>query len=250
MNWIPFVVLAAALALLLLIEQWIHRHLQGTMLLLTGDADIAVILYALPLLPGIIIHELSHALTALLLNVRVGDISIRPQQVDGRIQLGFVPVEKTDVVRASLIGLAPLLVGSAITLLIGYAVFDIGDVGQAFVAGEWPDVLERVWALRQTNDFFLWAYLLFAITNTMLPSRADRQAWTPVIVFLVSIALLIWLTGLGPAVVEGLSRVINTALQWLAVMCAVTVTVDLPFILVIFGTEKVLERVKGVRVDY
>ncbi|MEE8389241.1 MAG: M50 family metallopeptidase, partial [Anaerolineae bacterium] len=80
MDWTPFLWLTAALALLLLVERWIHRHLQGVMLLLTGDSEIAVMLYALPLLPGIILHELSHAFAALLLGVRVGRISIRPKR--------------------------------------------------------------------------------------------------------------------------------------------------------------------------
>jgi hypothetical protein len=146
--WTPLLWLAATLALLLLIERWIHRHLQGVMLLLTGDPDIAVVLYALPLLPGIFVHELSHALAAILLGARVGRISIRPKRTGQRVQLGFVPVEKTDVVRASLIGLAPLLVGSGVILLIGYWVFDLGTLGGAlvtvWVAGLGPAVVESL----------------------------------------------------------------------------------------------------------
>ncbi|MGD8243733.1 MAG: hypothetical protein PVI63_00890 [Anaerolineae bacterium] len=114
MSWIPLLGLAVTLALLMLTERWIHRHLQGTMLLLAGDREIAVMLYAVPLMPGILLHEVSHALVARMLGVRVGRISIRPKLADERIQLGFVPVEETDLVRASLIGLAPLLTGSAV----------------------------------------------------------------------------------------------------------------------------------------
>lgn len=88
--------LAVTLALLVLMDRWIHRHLQGIMLLLTGDADLATVLYALPLFPGILLHELSHALSATLLGVKVGRLSIRPRRSGQRIQLGFVPVEKTD----------------------------------------------------------------------------------------------------------------------------------------------------------
>lgn len=250
MYWTPLLWLAATLALLLLIERWIHRHLQGVMLLLTGDPDIAVVLYALPLLPGIFVHELSHALAAILLGARVGRISIRPKRTGQRVQLGFVPVEKTDVVRASLIGLAPLLVGSGVILLIGYWVFDLGTLGGALVTGDLANLIAGLLRALKAPDAWIWAYVIFAVSNTMLPSRADRQAWTPVILFLLLIGVLIWVAGLGPAIVASLSEPLTTALRWLATMCALTIVVDLPFILLLALMESLLERVKGIRVEY
>lgn len=247
MNWTPFFWLAATLALLLLIERWIHRHLQGVMLLLSGNPDIATVLYALPLLPGIIIHELSHALSAVLLGVRVGRISIRPKRAGQRIQLGFVPVERTDVARASLIGLAPLLVGSGAILLIGYRVFGLGAAGTALSAGDWISLAA---GMMGAPDAWLWAYAIFAIGNTMLPSRADRQAWPPVMLFLLLIGLLVWAAGLGTAVIAGVSGPLGSALRWLTLMCALTIVIDLPFVLLILLAERLLERVKGARVEY
>jgi hypothetical protein len=219
------------------------------MLLLTGDPEIAVMLYALPLLPGIIIHEFSHAFSAILLGVRVGHISIRPKRAGQRVQLGFVPVEETDTLRASLIGLAPLLTGSAVILLIGYRVFGLGMVGESLIGGSSNLFADLLRALR-ASDAWLWAYLIFAVSNTMLPSRADRQAWRPVILFLLLTGALIWITGLGPAIVSRLAAPLTTALRWLAMMCALTILVDLPFALLIAFGEKLLERMKGWQVDY
>ena len=250
MNWIVLLWLAATLVLLLLVERWIHRHLQGVMLLLTGDPEVAVVLYALPLLPGIVLHELSHALAATLLGVRVGRISIRPKRAGQRIQLGFVPVEKTDAVRASLIGLAPLLAGSAAILLIGYGAFGIGMVETTLAAGNWDGLLPALLNALRAPDGWLWAYVIFAVGNTMLPSRADRQAWTPVIMFLILVGALTWASGLGPTIVEGLAGPLSTALRWLAMMGTLTITVDLPFVLLIAFGEKALGRAKGVRVEY
>ena len=236
--------------LLLLVEHWIHRHLQGLMLLLTGDPQVAVLLYALPLLPGIFLHELSHALAAILLGVRVGRMSIRPKLAGQRVQLGFVPVEKTGVVRASLIGLAPLLAGSAVILLIGYGVFDTGTMGAALAAEGLADL--AAWARKALDapDAWLWAYVVFAVGNTMLPSRADRQAWAPVLLFLFLIGVLIWMAGLWPAIVQRLAEPLATALRWLVTMCGLTIAADLPFMLVIALGERVLERAKGLRVEY
>jgi hypothetical protein len=256
-NWILLLWLAAALALLLSTERWIHRHLQGVMLLFTGDPEIAVALYALPLLPGILLHELSHALAAILVGVRVRGISIRPKRAGQRVQLGFVPVDKTDFVRASLIGLAPLLAGSSVVLLIGYHVFDIGTIDVASTTLDWANLAERLrrfavllWEAFQASDAWTWAYIVFAVSNTMLPSRSDRQAWPPIILFLLLIGALVWLAGLGPAIVDGLTKPLSVALQWLGTICALTITVDLPFVLLITLAERLLERVKDLQVEY
>mgnify|MGYP001065205454 CR=1 FL=1 len=250
MNWAPFLWLAATLGLLLLIERWIHRHLQGVMLLLTIDPEMAMVLYALPLLPGIVLHELSHAIMAILLGARIGRISIRPKLAGQRVQLGFVPVEKTDPIRASLIGLAPLLVGSGAILLIGYLVFDIGTVRAALVAGDWTSVLAGLEGMLKASDAWIWAYLIFAVGNTMLPSRADRQAWLPVILFLLLALALVWVTGFGPVFLSNLSEPLTVALHWLAMMGTLTLIADLPFALAIALAEKLLERLRGYRVEY
>jgi hypothetical protein len=250
MNWAPFLWLAATLGLLLLIERWIHRHLQGVMLLLTIDPEMAMVLYALPLLPGIILHELSHAIMAILLGARIGRISIRPKLAGQRVQLGFVPVEKTDPIRASLIGLAPLLVGSGAILLIGYLVFDIGTVRSALVAGDWTSVLAGLEGMLKASDAWIWAYLIFSVGNTMLPSRADRQAWLPVILFLLLALALVWVTGFGPMFLSNLSEPLTVALHWLAMMGTLTLIADMPFALAIALAEKLLERLRGYRVEY
>jgi hypothetical protein len=250
MSWLPWLGLAVTLALLLVIERWIHRHLQGTMLLLAGDREIAVVLYALPLMPGILLHEVSHALTARLLGVRAGPVSVRPKLADERIQLGFVPVEETDFVRASLIGLAPLLAGSAVILLIGYLVFDIHTMQQAFVAGDWGHVARDIAEMLKAPDLWVWFYLIFAVSNTMLPSRSDREAWMPIVLFMVLVAALTWLTGLGPTIVDRFGRPLELAALWLTVMYGFTIVADLPFVLLIALLEQGLGRLKGVRVEY
>jgi hypothetical protein len=250
MSWLPWLGLAVTLVLLLVIERWIHRHLQGTMLLLVGDREIAVVLYALPLMPGIVLHEISHALTARLLGVRAGRVSIGPRLADERIQLGFVPVEETDFVRASLIGLAPLLAGTAVILLIGYSVFDIGVMQQGFANGDWAEVTKDLAETLRAPDAWLWLYLIFAVSNTMLPSESDREPWIPILLFMVLVAVLAWLAGLGPKIVDYLGQSLDLAALWLMVMFVFTIAADLPFVLVIALLERVLGRLKGVRVEY
>ena len=91
----PFFWFLITLVLLVLLQRWIHRHLHGIALLLTGQADMALVLYALPLLPGVALHEISHTLMAVLLRVRSANLSIIPsRQADGRVRLGSVQVER------------------------------------------------------------------------------------------------------------------------------------------------------------
>src|SRR5512139_1304314 len=107
------------LILLLFVQRWVHRHLHGVAYLLTGHADMALLLYSLPLLPGVALHELSHAIMAALLGVKTANLTLIPRrQPNGHVRLGSVQVERVDAVRSSLIGVAPLLVGSVAILLI------------------------------------------------------------------------------------------------------------------------------------
>jgi hypothetical protein len=242
MAWTPLLGLAVAFVPLLLLGRWVHRHLQNIAVLVAGDLEVAVLLYSLPLFPGILLHELSHTLAARGLGVHVGRMSLRPKVKAGRVQLGSVPVGEADKVRASLIGLAPLVAGSAAILLIGYGVFGIGDLESAILGGDWATALEGLRGVLGTADCWVWLYLVFAVSNTMLPSRADRHAWTPVLIFLGIAAGLVWAAGLAPTLLEALGQPLEAALRWLATMCGFTVLADLPFLASIAGVEALLTR--------
>ena len=233
MAWTPLVWFASALVGLLLVERWTHRHLQGVAMLMTGDPELAVVLYALPLLPGVLLHELSHALTAILLQLRIGRISVRPRLSGRHVWLGFVPVEKADPVRSSLVGLSPLLTGSAAILLIGTYVFLAGEVGNSLATGDWVNAARGLVRAAQASDAWIWAYVIFSVSNTMLPSRSDREAWTPMILFVLLLCAASWGIGLGPALAEGLAAHFLLALRWLATMCTLAIVFDLPFAVLI-----------------
>jgi hypothetical protein len=246
MDWTSFLWFAAALVLLLLLERWIHRHLQGTMLLLTGDPDIAVWLYAIPLLPGVALHEISHAIAGWLLGAHVGRISIFPARADGRVQLGFVPVEKMGLVRTALVGLAPLVVGCLVLVFIGFKGLQLGSAVDALVEQDWPALIDGVQEVFQAPGMWIWAYLAFAVSNTMLPSRSDMRAWPAIALFLAIVAGLVVLLDLGSVLMEPLAG----GLRWLAVACGLTVLIDLPFALTILVLEMAMGRLKGMRVEY
>ena len=87
-DWLPLLAVIATLVPLVLLERWIHQHLHGLALLATGNDDAALLLYALLLLPGVALHELSHWAMARLLGVRTAGMNLWPRrQRDGRIRL-------------------------------------------------------------------------------------------------------------------------------------------------------------------
>ncbi len=131
-TWTPLIALVATLLPLLLAKRLITRNLQELSIRWVGDPDVALVLYFVIVLPGVVVHELSHWLMAKILGVRVGKLSIGPVRKarSRRVTLGSVRVAAVDPLRASLIGLAPLLGGTAIILLIGMLVLDVGNLAQ------------------------------------------------------------------------------------------------------------------------
>src|SRR5512136_2328070 len=163
-DWLPLLAVVAALVPLVLLERWIHQHLHGVALLATGNDDAALLVYALFLFPGVALHELSHWVAAHLLGVRTGAMTLWPKrQRDGHIRLGSVTVQQADVLRASLIGVVPLVSGSLVVLLIGQLAFGVGALGDALRAGDNRAIATALAATARAPDMWVWLYLLFAV---------------------------------------------------------------------------------------
>ena len=247
---ILLVQLLVVLLLLLGADRWLHRHLQGVILLLTGDEEIALWLYAMVLLPGVILHELSHAIVAKILGVKIGRINILPKRRGKRIQLGFVPIQETDFIRASLIGAAPLIAGSIAVVIIGYRVFGTPELLAALAEGQWWIGFQSLAQASKAPDLWIWSYLVFAISNTMLPSRSDVHAW-PLLAFVTAVvAGAIALMGGTQLLLNGVDKFLTVALRWLVLLGASTLLVDIPVFGVIFMLQILIERIKGVRLEY
>ena len=116
-QWGTIVWFLLSLWLLVLITRWFGFRLQSLTLMVTGNSTIALYLFFFLLLPGTIVHELSHLLAARLLGVGTGGISLTPKVVQNQVRLGAIRIKGTDIVRGSLIGVAPLLVGTGLVYL-------------------------------------------------------------------------------------------------------------------------------------
>ncbi|HID87048.1 MAG TPA: hypothetical protein EYP55_06665 [Anaerolineae bacterium] len=250
-SWTSLVWLVLLFIPLLLMQRWINRHLQGLGLLLLGEGDLHLVLYYLLLLPGILLHEGSHWLMATLLGVKVSGISIGPSRKGrGRVRFGSVRVARTDPLRDSLIGLAPLIAGSLAILLIANRGF-----GLPFSPGLSPlqqlrQMLVNLADYTTAPDALLWLYLIFAISNAMLPSESDRQPWLPLVVYLGCLAALYVLVAGVPRVSEEVVSLVLRGLDYLSLAFGLTVLADLPCIGVIYLLETVVGGLRGQRVEY
>ncbi|HEY3290044.1 MAG TPA: hypothetical protein VGK87_07960 [Anaerolineae bacterium] len=239
-----------AFGLLLALERFAHRMLQEVALLVTGHADSAIFLYSIPLLPGVALHELSHAVMARLLRVPVRSLSLIPQrQRGGTVRLGAVEVVKSDSIRSSLIGGAPLLTGLAALGLIGWLAFNGAGMTGALERGDVSALLSLLLATTRATDALLWFYVIFAIANSMMPSASDTQAWPPVIGLLAIIAIVAVLLG-GADLVLTLKSPVMITLRWLTVSLAITAFVDVVVVAVLWVVARLLERISNRRITY
>jgi hypothetical protein len=233
-SWTPFVSLAGTLLPLLWVKRWITQHLQELSLRWVGDPDVALFIYFVIVLPGVVIHELSHWLMARMLGVRVSRLAIGPVRKgrSQRVSLGSVRVSKVDPVRASLIGLAPLLGATAVILLIGNLVLGVNELAQAMAGGA-HQLGARLAILVQVPDFWLWLYLIFSVSNAMLPSESDMSAVRPVLIFLAIAALAFLSLGGVPSVSPEAADLLDAVARYLASAFGLTLAVDAVFAAII-----------------
>lgn len=238
----------------LVLQRWITRHLQGVALLLTGRVQWSIIVYAIVMLPGVLLHELSHWLTANLLGVRTGRFSMWPKlQEDGTLRLGYVEYYKSASVgpiRETLIGGAPLIFGTTAVILIGHFIFRTSDLLPILGAGT-PDALALVLdQLFATDDFWLWLYLLFAVSNAMMPSASDRRAWPAFLVLLAVLLIVLYVLGLQEVMWQGLTGPVAVVFGYLGMAFSLTIAVNLVFMGVIWSLEWLFGRLRGAHVQY
>ena len=246
-GWTPLLVLAVLFAPLLLLQRWLSQHLQGVGLLFTGNPNAALLLHYVILLPGIILHELSHLLAARLVGVKTGRMSLGPKlRSGGNVRFGAVTVRHSDPLRESWIGLAPLLTGSTAVLLLGRWRLQLPTTLQ----GGLPAVGQALSSALASPDALLWLYLIFAISNAMMPSESDRRPWASVLLFLALTAALLYVLGLVPQIPAAALQWGQSAVSYLALSFAIAVAVDVPMALLLLVLERVGEGLLNRKVEY
>lgn len=222
--------LAFAVILVVLIQlgRWVTRQVQTIGWLLTGNASVTMIGYYLLMFPGILLHEVSHYVTARLLGIKVTNFSLGPRKRknSNTVELGSVSVYSGGTLRDSLVGVAPFVAGTAVLLLVSYMVFDVEALGRVWAAQGWNGFFATAAQLPETPDFWLWLYLIFAVSNAMMPSAADRQPWLLAGLYVGGVVALAWVVGLFGYVTDTVLNNLLGALQVLTLSFLFTVIVN------------------------
>ncbi len=183
----PSVQLWLGLVLLFLALVWLSRQIslqiQLLVYCLTRSEERATLALFLIFLPGILLHEAAHWVTARLLGLKAGKFRVWPKRQGQQIGLGSVSVQSGGALADSLVGIAPLVVGSLAVALISHLIFDAARLGTALAQGDWPATAQAFTASLDQPDGLLWAYLLFAVANAMIPSNSDREPLKPVLLY-------------------------------------------------------------------
>jgi hypothetical protein len=104
--------------------------------------------------------------------------------------------------------------------------------------------------LFSTADFLIWLYLLFAVSNAMMPSSSDRKAWPAFALIMVVLAVILYVLGLQDYLLAGVAGPVATLSGFLGLAFSLTIGVNLFFMLFVHSSEWLISRAKGVDVVY
>jgi hypothetical protein len=236
--WLPLV---ASLAALVIVHLLVTQRLITLLYRLTHNLPLAMTLYALLVWPGTVLHEVSHWLVAWLLGVRAELPHLLPSGFDeeGRMVLGHVVVERADLLRRSLIGVAPLAAGSGAVALLARFAFElpIPAIEMEGLRSLLP-LFEAMPDIMQAPNVWVYLYFLFAIASGMMPSPSDREAWPGLLLFIAIISALLFFTVGIPDLPEGITLGALRAAAWLTFAFVVAVTLNLALLLVLVPLER------------
>lgn len=244
-----FLWFVAMLVPLIFLQRYLHREIQAVFLILTRDARLTIGIFQVIFLPGVFLHELSHFVMAKVLGVRTGGFSVIPRALpNGRLQLGYVETAKSDIVRDSLIGAAPLIFGTLFVAYVAVYRLDMRVLWDTFRNGQFDLFWMGIRFLPTVKDFYLWFYLAFTVSSTMMPSESDRHAWLELLIsvgVLFAIALLI---GAGPWMLDNVAPRVSNFLSSVAVVLGLSSVIHAVLILPALLLHRLLTRATGLDV--
>jgi len=248
-NWGTFFYLLLLLVPLLYLQRFLQHEIQAIFLLITRQPEISMALFSLMFLPGVLLHEVSHFLMAHLLGVRTGRFSIIPKKLEGgRIQLGYVETASSDFFRDALIGVAPLVTGGIFVAFAGVSRLGLNTIWESLTQGQMSSFSMAMKSVVDMPDFWIWFYLIFAVSSTMMPSSSDRRAWLPLLSMMVILLGLVLLIGVGPWILTRFESAFKAALDAITMVLGITVLIHLILLLPAWIIRKIISRMAGLQV--
>jgi hypothetical protein len=182
--------------------------------LLTRSKNWAMRITSITLLPGTVVHELSHWFIAELLRVPTGEIDFMPKfDEENGIRMGSVAIAKKDLFRRAVIGIAPLFSGLVVIFTAAYFL---------------PTPLWNNFSLIQHLPLLV---IIFLVSNTMFSSKKDLEFAFPFFLFLIIAAAAWWYFSLP--VPLWLISSLNSFSQKLFPALSITIGINIFFLIIV-----------------
>ncbi len=226
-----------------------HQHIFKVGWLVTKQYQTTTILYYAFFLPGIILNQFIFWLAAGFLNVSAERTIEWPQKQEiGELKLDFIRLSKNVTpFRLAIISTAPLLVGMLAVWHIANNVLNVpGFLTEMNIGGSLVNLSTALNHFTNAPDFWIWVYLAFAISNTMMPNFANLRAWRIVLTIIGILIAALYILGAGDQVImSNLRGPVTNALNSLSSVFAIIIGFDV-FMVAVLGTmEAIIERVTG-----
>ena len=222
-----------------------HRHIFKVGWLLTHSHQITTVLYYIIFLPGVLLREAGRWLAAGLLNVRA-DRSIQlPQKPEiGKLELNFIKLApKAHPVKRVIIAAVPLVLGLPTLWMIAVNAFKLETILNIAAPGQLDDVARAASTLVAQADFWLWFYLAFTISNTMLPTiPVDLRGWRRIGAAALPVIIIALVLGISQAfAADAGTQLLNS----LALILSLTTLINIFMVIVLGTAEALIERLTG-----
>ena len=93
-------------------------------------------------------------------------------------------------------------------------------------------------------DFWLWAYVIFVVSNSMTPSPSDRQPWVVAGLYLGIALLIVWLLGALPLLAGALHAEVAGMLQALTLGFLFTLAINAVIAVILWLVEILVIQVQ------
>lgn len=229
------------------LERWLHQHIFKVGWLILKNFQQTTLLYYTFFLPGVIINQLVYWLMAGVLDVRA-DRAIRlpEKQEIGELKLNFIKLsKKASPAKVSIITIAPFLAGLFFILFAMNNIFQV-NIAFADFDGTLDGLLQSIGRITSAPDFWLWAYLLFTVANTMMPDFKQIRGlrWILTIIGIAMVGLFI--IGVGDEIAHAaISGPILTVLNTLSSAFAFVIVLDAVAVGVLSAIENTIEYITG-----
>ncbi len=226
-----------------------HQHIFKVGWLVTKQYQTTTILYYAFFLPGIILNQLIFWLAAGFLNVSAERTIAWPEKQEiGELKLDFIRLSKNvSAFRLAVISTMPLLVGMIAVWHIANNILGVPTfLAELNKDGFLVNISTALAHFTNAPDFWIWVYLAFAISNTMMPNFANLRGWRIVLTIVGVIIAAFYVLGAGDQVVmSNLRGPVTNALNSLSSVFAIIIGLDI-FMVAVLGTmEAIIERVTG-----